>query len=46
MNRLALGVMVGMCVLDASAEPLRIIGFETDSGITFEGATVSNYYTL
>lgn len=28
------------------AAPLTIIGVDTSSGITFEGATVSNYYTI
>ena len=46
MNRSILTVLVGLSVMTAGAEPLRIIGFETESGIAFEGATVSNYYTL
>jgi hypothetical protein len=37
---------LGLFVTGAAAEPLKIIGFETGSGIIFEGATVSNYYTL
>jgi formylglycine-generating enzyme required for sulfatase activity len=35
-----------MAVSAAWAEPLSIIGFETGTGLAFEGATVSNYYTL
>lgn len=38
--------VVGLFVTVATAEPLKIIGFETGSGITFEGATVSNYFTI
>lgn len=39
-------VVVALVVSVAEAEPLKIIGFETASGITFQGATVGNYYTL
>jgi len=46
MNRSVLILLMGVSVMTAGAEPLKIIGFETESGITFEGATVSNYYTL
>lgn len=28
------------------AEPLQIIGFDTANGLTFQGATVSNFFTL
>lgn len=38
--------VVGLFVAGATAEPLKIIGFDTATGITFEGATVSNYYTI
>ncbi len=46
MSKSVLVVLMALCVTTAVAEPLKIIGFETGSGITFQGATVSNYYTL
>lgn len=41
-----LSVLMTMLISAATAEPLTIIGFDTGSGMTFQGATVSNYYTL
>jgi formylglycine-generating enzyme required for sulfatase activity len=39
--------ILGACLVGAAwAEPLSIVGFETGGGMAFEGATVSNYYTL
>jgi formylglycine-generating enzyme required for sulfatase activity len=38
--------ILGLSISTSWAEPLSIIGFETGTGLAFEGATVSNYYTL
>ena len=46
MSRWMLAVLMGAHVTAAMGEPLRIIGFDTSSGMAFQGATVSNYYTL
>lgn len=46
MSKLVLVLLLGLSVTVAIAAPLKIIGFETGSGITFEGATASNFYTI
>ena len=47
MKRISLAISVMAVVLAiAHGEPLTIIGFDHDGGIEFQGATVSNYYTL
>lgn len=46
MNKTMIALTMGLCVTAAAAEPLKIIGFETGGGITFQGATVGNYFTL
>ena len=46
MRKSLIVAVVGLIVAGAFADPLKIIGFETGSGIAFQGATVSNYFTI
>ena len=46
MQRALVSVTALLIVTAACAEPLEIVGFDHSGTIEFQGATVSNYYTL
>ena len=46
MNKWLPVIIIALLVVTTIGAPLTIIGVDTSSGVTFEGATVSNYYTL